>query len=164
MLHPGAAAVAARAGAARRSEEAGCRLSTLEHTLFEVSARRRCARIRDPGPVFRFIRSGDPRPLEPVLEHNRLDLVSLAAVMARAVQLARDGHLACRDGAEALALGRVFERAGDMDRPLSMLRPPRSAHAQPEVKGEALYRPRVAAAAGPAIRGSRGDRGASISS
>ncbi len=45
-----------------------------------------------PGRFFQFLRSGDPRPLEPVLEHNRLDLVSLAAVTARAVRLAEDGR------------------------------------------------------------------------
>ena len=65
-----------------------------------------------PARYFQFLRTGDPRPLEPVLEHNRLDLVSLAARhRARAARLAADGADACRDGAEALALGRVYERA-----------------------------------------------------
>jgi tetratricopeptide (TPR) repeat protein len=68
-----------------------------------------------PSRFFRFLRSGDPRPLEPVLEHNRLDLVSLAAVTARAARLAQEGVDACRDSAEALALGRVYERAGSVD-------------------------------------------------
>ena len=69
-----------------------------------------------PSRFFRFLRGGDPRPLEAVLEHNRLDLVSLAAVMARAVDLARSGHEACRDCREALALGRIYERAAADDR------------------------------------------------
>ena len=111
MLHPARRLVAARAGAGGDLEEAGCRLSTLERTLFEVERVGDVPGFEIPGRFFQFLRSGDPRPLEPVLEHNRLDLVSLAAVMARAVQLARDGHAACRDGAEALALGAVYERA-----------------------------------------------------
>ncbi len=46
------------------------------------------------------------------LEHNRLDLVSLAAVTARAVKMIEEGADACDDGAQALAVGRIFERAG----------------------------------------------------
>jgi uncharacterized protein YprB with RNaseH-like and TPR domain len=139
MLHPARRLWRSRAGAGGDLEEAGCRLSTLEHTLFEVARVGDVPGFEIPGRFFNFIRSGDPRPLEPVLEHNRLDLVSLAAVMARAVQLARDGHVSCRDGAEALALGRVFERAGDMDRAAECYTAA-IASPQPEVKGEALYR------------------------
>ena len=32
-----------------------------------------------PARYFQFVRSGDARPLAAVLEHNRLDLLSLAA-------------------------------------------------------------------------------------
>ncbi len=51
-----------------------------------------------------------------MLEHNRLDLVSLAAVTARAVRLVEGGADGCRDGAQALALGRIYERAGLVER------------------------------------------------
>ncbi len=139
MLHPARRLWRSRAGAGGDLEEAGCRLSTLEHTLFEVERVGDVPGFEIPGRFFNFIRSGDPRPLEPVLEHNRLDLVSLAAVMARAVQLARGGHSSCRDGAEALALGRVFERAGEMDRAAACYTAAIESP-QPEVKGEALYR------------------------
>ena len=44
-----------------------------------------------PGRFFHFLRTADPRPLEPVLEHNRLDLVSLALLIARASQLLDEG-------------------------------------------------------------------------
>jgi uncharacterized protein len=139
MLHPARRLWRSRAGAGGDIEEAGCRLSTLEHILFEVERVGDVPGFEIPGRFFNFIRSGDPRPLEPVLEHNRLDLVSLAAVMARAVQLARGGHASCRDAAEALALGRVFERAGDMDRAAECYASATESP-QPEVKGEALYR------------------------
>ena len=78
-----------------------CRLATLERTLLNVSRVGDVGGFEIPSRFFQFLRSGDPRPLEPVLEHNRLDLVSLAGVMARALELARDGHAACRDCAEA---------------------------------------------------------------
>lgn len=104
--HPAAALV----------EDGGCRLGTLERALFNVNRVGDVGGFEVPARYFRFLRSGDPRPLEAVLEHNRLDLVSLAAVMARAVGLARQGHLACRDCREALALGRIYERAANDDR------------------------------------------------
>ncbi len=139
MLHPARRLWRSRAGAGGDIEDSGCRLSTLEHTLFDVTRVGDVPGLEIPGRFFRFLRSGDPRPLEPVLEHNRLDLVSLAAVMARGMQLARGGALSCRDGAEALALGRVFERAGALDRAEACYTCAVDSE-RPEVKGEALYR------------------------
>jgi uncharacterized protein YprB with RNaseH-like and TPR domain len=122
-----------------RSENGGCRLSTLERVLFGVRRVGDVDGFEIPGRFFQFVRSGNPHPLEPVLEHNRLDLLSLAAVMARAVRLARDGHDSCRDSAEALALGRIYERAGAHERAEACYRRAAgSDHA--DVKGEALYR------------------------
>ena len=94
-----------------RSLDTGCRLSSLERTL--------CGHERDgdvpgfeiPARYFQFVRSGDPRPLEAVLEHNRLDLISLALVTARAAQLLDDGPTAATTAREALGLGRLYERA-----------------------------------------------------
>jgi hypothetical protein len=139
MLHPARRLWRSRAGAGGDIEESGCRLSTLEQTLFDVTRVGDVPGLEIPGRFFRFLRSGDPRPLEPVLEHNRLDLVSLAAVMARGMQLARGGALSCRDGAEALALGRVYERAGALDRADACYSCAVDSD-RPEVKGEALYR------------------------
>ena len=139
MLHPARRLWRMRAGERGGMEDSGCRLSTLEQTLFNVSRVGDVPGFEIPGRFFNFLRSGDPRPLEPVLEHNRLDLVSLAAVMARAMQLARDGHDCCRNGAEALALGRVYERAGACDRSELCYRRAAGSSAL-DVKGEALYR------------------------
>jgi hypothetical protein len=49
--------------------------------------------------------------IEGVLEHNRHDLVSLAAVMSHALWLVGEGPVACREPAEQVALGRIYERA-----------------------------------------------------
>ena len=119
-------------------DDGGCRLSTLERHLFDVRRVGDVPGLEVPSRFFRFVRSGDPRPLEPVLEHNRIDLVSLAAVTARAVQLARDGGAACRDYAEALALGRIFERAEHFQRAEGCYR---HATQSPEAatRGEALF-------------------------
>ena len=121
------------------ADDGGCRLSTLERTLFEVKRVGDVPGFEIPDRFFRFLRSGDPRPLEPVLEHNRIDLVSLAAVTAHAARLAQDGHRACADCGEALALGRIYERAGALDRAdACYLRAAGSDDS--EVRGEALYR------------------------
>jgi hypothetical protein len=102
-----------------RSEDAtegGCRLSTLERMLFDVRRVGDVPGFEIPARFFQFMRSGDPRPLEPVLEHNRLDLISLAAVTARAVRLVEAGADGCPDGPQALAVGRIYERAGLVER------------------------------------------------
>jgi len=139
MLHPARRLWRSRGTADAAFDEGGCRLTTLERALFEVRRVGDVPGFEIPGRFFKFLRTGDPRPLEPVLEHNRLDLVSLAAVTARAVRLAADGADACRDGAEALALGRVYERAEAFARAEDCYR--RAAGSEiPDVRGEALYR------------------------
>lgn len=148
MLHPARRLWRSRTNAAD-ADEGGCRLSTLERTLFNVTRVGDVGGFEIPSRFFRFLRTGDPRPLEGVLEHNRLDLVSLAAVMARGVDLARSGHQACRDCREALALGRVYERAALDDRVNGRERALVQAEGcyrrgaesrRVEVKSEALYR------------------------
>ncbi len=137
MLHPARRLWRTRAESG--VEEGGCRLSTLERQLFDV------VRVGDvpgfdiPNRFFRFLRSGDPRPLEPVLEHNRIDLVSLAAVTARAARLVAAGEPACRDATEAVALGKVLERAGDTARAEACYRKATDARSA-DVRAEALYR------------------------
>jgi tetratricopeptide (TPR) repeat protein len=89
-----------------------CRLSVMEQSL--------CGHIREgdvagfeiPARYFQFVRTGDARPLEAVFEHNRLDLLSLALVTARAAQLLDEGAPATRSAREALGLGRLYERGG----------------------------------------------------
>ena len=137
MLHPARRLWRSRADAA--ADEGGCRLTTLERVLMNLRRVGDVPGFEIPSRFFRFLRSGDPRPLEPVLEHNRLDLVSLAVVTGRAARLARDGHDACRDSTEALALGRIFERAGAFDRAEACYRRALSSDCA-EQRGEALYR------------------------
>ena len=139
MLHP------ARRLWRRREDgadvEGGCRLGTLERVLCEVTRVGDVPGMEIPARYFRFLRSGDARPLEPVLEHNRLDLISLAAVAAHAVELVGHGSARCRDAAEALALGKVYDRAGAVARALECFdRASRDPGAGADVAGEALYR------------------------
>ena len=126
--------------------EGACRLSALERTLFDVRRVGDVPGFEIPSRFFHFMRSGDPRPLEPVLEHNRLDLVSLAAVTARAVRLVVEGADGCPDGSQALAVGRIYERAGLFDRAEACYRRAASTESRAaatenlEVRSESLYR------------------------
>ena len=117
----------------------GCRLTTLERVLLNLRRVGDVDGFEIPGRFFQFLRTGDARPLEPVLEHNRLDLVSLAAVTSRALRLTGAGEPACRDGIEALAVGRVLERGGEVERAEACYR--RASESQClETRSESFYR------------------------
>jgi tetratricopeptide (TPR) repeat protein len=137
MLHPARRLWRARDGQA----DACCRLSTLEELLCRVIRVGDVPGMEIPTRYFRFLRSGDAAPLEPVLVHNRLDLVSLAAVTAYAVRLVEQGTDACRDASETLALGRVLEKAADFERAAVCYRAAADDEsARVELRAEALYR------------------------
>lgn len=92
--------------------ESSCRLTTLERTLLGHVREGDVPGFEIPGRYFNFVRTGDARPLAGVLEHNRLDILSLALVTARLAHLLAEGPAAAQTGREALGLGRIFERAG----------------------------------------------------
>jgi uncharacterized protein YprB with RNaseH-like and TPR domain len=104
MLHP--------ARRLWRGDESGCRLTSLEQILCGYHREGDVPGFEIPARYFRYVRSGDARPLEAVLEHNRLDLLALACVTARAAQLLDEGPAAARGAREALGLGQLYERHG----------------------------------------------------
>jgi uncharacterized protein YprB with RNaseH-like and TPR domain len=146
MLHPARRLWASRGDADGGAgvwggDDGGCRLSTLERVLCGVRRVGDVPGLEIPGRYFQFLRTGDARPLEPVLEHNRLDLISLAAVTAHAVQLVEAGTPLCRDAAETLSLGKVYERAGCTERAIDAYRrAAASPGAHVDVIAEAIYR------------------------
>lgn len=93
---------------------ASCRLSAIERAV--------CGHIREddvpgyevPSRYFQYVRTTDARPLHGVLEHNRLDLLSLAMLTARAAQLLEQGPASAHTAREALGLGQLYERS-EMD-------------------------------------------------
>ncbi len=93
-------------------EDGGCRLGALEETLCGHTREGDVPGFEIPSRYFHYVRSGDARGLEAVMEHNRLDLLSLALLTARASQLLEDGPSAARTPREALGLGRLYERGG----------------------------------------------------
>jgi uncharacterized protein YprB with RNaseH-like and TPR domain len=97
-------------------EHDGCSLSALERRVLGFHRLADVPGFESPARYFQFLRTGDPSVVAGVLDHNRHDLVSLAAVMAHALWLVQEGPEACREPAEQLALGRVYERADELAR------------------------------------------------
>jgi uncharacterized protein YprB with RNaseH-like and TPR domain len=94
------------------ANESTCSLQALEKQLVGFHRHGDIPGFEIPGRYFQFIRSGDAAPLEAILEHNRLDLLTLAALTARLLHLARTGPAAITDPREAVALGHVYARGG----------------------------------------------------
>jgi hypothetical protein len=99
------------AGAGAGGSPAGCSLAALERQVLGARRGADVPGVEIPSRYFEFIRSGDARPLRAVLEHNRLDLLSLAGLTARLLHLVAAGPDAARDAREALALGRLYAGA-----------------------------------------------------
>ena len=93
-------------------DSASCSLVALEHQVLGMRRVDDVPGFEIPGRYFQFVRSGDARPLAPVLEHNRLDLLSLAGLTARLMHLIAEGPDEAADAREALALAPVYWRSG----------------------------------------------------
>jgi uncharacterized protein len=92
--------------------EGSCALQALEQALLGVTREGDVPGAEIPSRYIHYIRTGDVGPLVPVLHHNRLDLMSLAVLTARAIQMAEAGPAAARDARESLGLGGLYDRAG----------------------------------------------------
>jgi hypothetical protein len=103
----------------RREDDSGCSLTALERSVLGFHRVNDVPGFEIPVRYFQFLRTGDPSLLEGVLEHNRLDVISLAAVTAHALELAEGGPQWCREPSEQLGLGHCYERQGEWDRALA---------------------------------------------
>ena len=106
LLHP-----ARRLWKARLSS---CRLVHLEAQLLGLEREGDVPGEEIPRVYFDFIRGGDAALLARVFEHNRLDIVSLAALSALACEWVEEGR--AEEPRDVLSLARVLERAEDRER------------------------------------------------
>jgi uncharacterized protein YprB with RNaseH-like and TPR domain len=86
-----------------------CRLQRLEAELLGVRRHGDVPGEAIPGIYFDYVRGRDARAMARVLEHNRLDVVSLAALAVMACRWVEEG--AAEDPRDVLSLARVLERA-----------------------------------------------------
>jgi hypothetical protein len=91
-----------------------CRLQSLEAALLGVKRVGDIPGEEIPDIYFRFIRGQDESSLGRILEHNFIDIVSLAALAARAGHWVTDECV--DDPRDAFSLARVFERAQQVGR------------------------------------------------
>jgi uncharacterized protein YprB with RNaseH-like and TPR domain len=92
--------------------DVSCRLPLMEQSVLGSVRENDVPGFEIPARYFQFVRSGDARRLDGVLEHNRLDVLALAMLTARAGQLLQEGAPGARTAREALGLGRLYERGG----------------------------------------------------
>ena len=103
-----------------RRDEA--RLVTFERDVLGVRRVGDVPGAEIPGRYVGYLRTGDARPLMPVMEHNRLDLVSLGLLTGVACTLLRGGATATRGVSQALGLGRVYEKVNQHERAVECYR------------------------------------------
>ncbi|MBP7572131.1 MAG: ribonuclease H-like domain-containing protein, partial [Acidobacteria bacterium] len=111
----------ARAGSDRRAllsgivpeagDRASCALTVLEEDVLGLMREGDVPGWEIPGRYFAYTRTGDASALEAVLEHNRLDLVSLGALTGVVLELL-SGRREAGDRYELLALGRLYDAVG----------------------------------------------------
>jgi hypothetical protein len=91
-----------------------CRLQSLEVALLGVVRQDDLPGDQIPQVYFDYIRSRHAAVLPRLLEHNRIDILSLAALSLLACQWVEGGH--AEDPRDAFSLARVLERASLHDR------------------------------------------------
>jgi uncharacterized protein len=91
-----------------------CRLQALEAELLGLRRTGDVPGEEIPRLYFDYLRSRNGRGLAPVLEHNRLDVVSLAALLAFCCGWIEEGRV--QDPRDHYGLARVFERAAVHER------------------------------------------------
>jgi uncharacterized protein YprB with RNaseH-like and TPR domain len=131
--------LAGAAGEGGPDDSRSCSLSALERSVLGFHRLNDVPGIEIPARYFHFIRTGNAAAIEGVLEHNRYDLLSLAAVTSHACWLAREGPEACRDAGEQAGLGRLYEQAGESARAMRAYEMA-AAHGDRVVKRHALAR------------------------
>jgi hypothetical protein len=99
----------------RPGDSASCALGALEEAILGVERVGDVPGFEIPSRYFTYLRTGDLGPLAAVFEHNRLDLLSLAALTAVAARMAGEGPAGAPSPHEALAMGHIYERLGRWD-------------------------------------------------
>jgi uncharacterized protein YprB with RNaseH-like and TPR domain len=97
-----------------------CRLQSLERSLLDLTRNEDVPGEEIPRIYFDYVRRRDGRALARVLEHNRLDVVSLAAVAVLASEWVHEDR--AEDPRDLYSLGRVYEGAALYERSEALYR------------------------------------------
>ncbi len=92
-----------------------CSLTAIERDILGLHRQDDVPGWEIPSRYFGYARTGDAGGLAAVFEHNRLDLLSLAAVAGLILEMSRAGADAAGERHERLALGRLLESVDRLD-------------------------------------------------
>jgi hypothetical protein len=115
--HPGFGAPRVRTYGAMAPDESpgSCSLTAIERDILGLRRQDDVPGWEIPSRYFGYARNGDAGGLAAVFEHNRLDLLSLAAVSGVILEMARGGAEMARERHDRLALGRLLEYLDRLD-------------------------------------------------
>src|SRR5215469_3229712 len=107
-----------------------CHLTNLEKEVLGINRKGDVPGSEIPGIYFDYLRTGDARGLQPVFYHNALDIITLAALTTELARLIgaelRPGDQTSAaefvHGLDLFSLSRIFERAGDTEKSVSVCR------------------------------------------
>jgi uncharacterized protein YprB with RNaseH-like and TPR domain len=97
------------------SAPGSCALQAIERDILGLHRQDDVPGWEIPARYFGYTRTGDASGLASVLEHNRLDLVSLGAVAAVILEMVGEGAEVARERHDSLALGRLLDSLGRVD-------------------------------------------------
>lgn len=89
-----------------------CNLTSLEEGILDFQRQDDVPGALIPHLYFQYLRSGNASPLGPVLAHNRLDVLAMAALVGRLGQVLAEPLAAHLHAADLYSLGRHFELEG----------------------------------------------------
>jgi len=99
-----------------------CRLSHLAQQVISANRWEDIPASEVPLRYFSYLRTGDLALIEPVLEHNQLDLLSLLGIIIAAAEIVGRGEETEEiDGLDLLGLARILESAGQTQRSFELL-------------------------------------------
>ena len=117
-----------------------CRLTALEAEILRIARAGDVPGSEIPARYVGYLRLGDAAPLLPVLEHNQLDLMSLAALTGLGCRLVARGAQGATGADQCVALGGLYERAGRIADAVDCYRAVAESEAADVPRAEALYR------------------------
>jgi len=92
-----------------------CSLNRLETAVLQIQRTGDVPGSLIPEIYFRFLRTGDPRPLAAVLHHNQLDILSMVVLLQRMLHLYASKLPAATVPVDWLAMGEAFDQIQKYD-------------------------------------------------
>jgi hypothetical protein len=123
-----------------RGRFGSCSLSAIEANVLAIARTHDVPGCLIPSIYFECLRTGDSRPLVPVLDHNVQDIVSMGALLLHMMECAADpDHERLADAPHELAaLGRLMHKRGRLEDAAAFLERAATCAREPDLQRSAL--------------------------